>query len=99
MSGIYIQRMEMPEEGTYEAVFYIGPNGKAEIAVSPGEGEVGYWKEYQVISVPSHGRLIDADAARDEIDRVRPGRCYEDAWALTVMDNAPTIITAEDGEI
>ena len=48
-----------------------------------------------LVPVPPHGRLIDADVTREEIDRMRPGRCYEDAWALTVMDNAPTIIPAE----
>lgn len=36
-------------------------------------------------------RLIDADAIRAEIDRKRPERSYEDAWALTIIDNAPTI--------
>lgn len=36
-------------------------------------------------------RLIDADAVREEIDRTRPGRNYEDAWTLTVLDNAHTI--------
>lgn len=41
-----------------------------------------------------HGRLIDADAIRAEIDEKRPGRSYEDAWTLTVIDAAPTIIPA-----
>lgn len=36
-------------------------------------------------------RLIDADAVRKQIDEKRPGRSYEDAWALTVLDNAPTV--------
>ena len=36
-------------------------------------------------------RLIDADAVRKQIDEKRPGRAYEDAWALTVLDNAPTV--------
>lgn len=45
-----------------------------------------------------HGRLIDADAIRADIDEKRPGRSYEDAWALTIMDAAPTVLEAEEGE-
>ena len=49
-----------------------------------------------LVEVPTpHGRLIDVKDVQNEIDKVRPGRCYEDAWALTVMDNAPTVIEAE----
>lgn len=44
-----------------------------------------------------HGRLIDADALRKEIDANRPGRIYEDGWALTVVGHAPTIVPAEGG--
>lgn len=52
-----------------------------------------------IVEVPTpHGRLIDADWTREEIDKDRPGRMYEDAWALTVMDNSPTIIEAEKGD-
>lgn len=36
-------------------------------------------------------RLVDADAVRKQMDEKRPGRAYEDAWALTVLDNAPTV--------
>lgn len=36
-------------------------------------------------------RLIDADAVIRQIDEMRPGRCYEDAWALTVINSAPTV--------
>lgn len=41
-------------------------------------------------------RLIDADAIRAEVDRKRPERSYEDAWALTIIDNAPTIATQSE---
>lgn len=52
----------------------------------------------QVAAIGPHGRLIDADAIRADIDEKRPGRSYEDAWTLTVIDDAPTIIQAEEGE-
>ena len=51
-----------------------------------------------LVPVPPHGRLGDLDAIRADIDEKRPGRSYEDAWALTVIDTAPTIIPAEEGE-
>lgn len=48
----------------------------------------------QVAAICPHGRLIDADAIRADIDEKRPGRSYEDVWTLTVIDAAPTIIPA-----
>lgn len=55
--------------------------------------------QFVYFEVPPHGRLIDADAIRADINEKRPRRSYEDAWALTVIDAAPTIIEAEEGEI
>ena len=48
----------------------------------------------ETAAIGPHGRLIDADAIRADIDEKRPGRSYEDAWTLTVIDAAPTIIPA-----
>ena len=50
-----------------------------------------------VLLLEGHGRLIDADALKKEIDANRPGRIYEDGWTLTVVDHAPTIVPAEGG--
>lgn len=36
-------------------------------------------------------RAIDADALRESIIIRQPEMSYEDAWALTCVDNAPTI--------
>ena len=36
-------------------------------------------------------RLIDADALRESIITRQTEISYEDAWALTCVDNAPTI--------
>ena len=36
-------------------------------------------------------RLIDADALRERIITRQTEMSYEDAWALTCVDNAPTI--------
>lgn len=33
--------------------------------------------------------FIEREAVRREIDEHRPGRSYEDAWALTILDSIP----------
>lgn len=38
--------------------------------------------------MPEKG-YIEREAFRREIDEYRPGRCYEDAWALTILDSIP----------
>lgn len=84
--GVYIN-MEMP---TAPVLFCIHPDGKVFADLE------GWWRKYKAIPVPKHGRLIDADWVRNDIDKKRPGRSYEDAWALTIIDAAPTIIPASE---
>lgn len=88
--SILIKGMKMPKEG---GVIVIYKEGNSFYTTKEGEG-----RRYPLIHVSPHGRLIDADWTREEIDKDRPGRMYEDAWALTVMDNSPTIIEAEEGD-
>lgn len=102
--GVYIN-MEMPKDGEklYMIVF---SDGKACASYKPFE-----WHE--VVSLPPHGRLIDADALH---------KLFEDQWHYlqvldwnenptaearqsgvnwcinTMHDSAPTIIEAEEGE-
>ena len=90
--GVYIKGMEMPSQGEFKHI-RIYDNGDVTVEVEGGEAAVAH-----AVPVPPHGRLIDADAIRADIDVKRPGRSYEDVWALTVLDNAPTIIPAEEGE-
>ena len=100
MSDILIKGMEMPQTGLY-FVSVDNTNGrdKTVVAVERMIGNrdvrqiVGL---FELIPVPPHGRLIDADAICADIDEKRPGRSYEDAWALTVIDAAPTIIPASE---
>ncbi|MBQ6536831.1 MAG: hypothetical protein IJI40_08670 [Firmicutes bacterium] len=99
--NLLIKGMEMPDIENNKSI-------KAEIRNLDGKLELGImtggyycsqqWTYYPIVSVLTpHGRLIDVKDAQNEIDKVRPGRCYEDAWALTVMDSAPTVIEAEEG--
>lgn len=87
--SILIKGLKMPKEKALCLV--LRPSGQ--LFVDPGY----YSTEYEAVELPLHGQLKDADWIREEIDKDRPGRMYEDAWALTVIDNAPTIIEAEEG--
>ena len=84
MAGIYIPDMTMPEHCGYCRFRYDGIcHVLQKTKYSPSE--------CPLVPVPDFGRLVDADAIRADIDAQRPGRSYEDAWALTVIDNAQTI--------
>ena len=39
---------------------------------------------------------IEREAFRREIDEHRPGRSYEDAWALTILDSLPAADVREN---
>ena len=101
--SVYIKGMEMPKvAGRLEAVIQIHKDGSAIIAVSPAEDEIGYWKEYPLLPVPDHGRLIDADAlmAKDRQIYRSDGAAIgiKRYIELYEIDDAPTIIEAEEGE-
>ena len=86
MSGIYIKGMEMPKDGSCVTV-RIWSDGRV-----VGVHNDSFVK--QAISVPDHGRLIDADALKEEW---RNGFHRKIVDAL--MEDAPTIIPADkDGE-
>ena len=104
--GVYINGMEMPKPGHYEAVIIVLDKSTAEIGISPAEDDIGYWKEYPLVPVPPHGDLKDADAlieriefevrhyvVKDEFDKGRVA-----AWnnvIRAIREYAPTIIPAE----
>ena len=62
--SVLIPGMEMPCERC-EAVIFVHKDGSAYIAISPEEGEVGYFREYPLVPIPPHGDLKDADAVGD----------------------------------
>ncbi len=92
--NILIKGMEMPKPGRYEATIIVLDKSTAEIAISPVEDDIGYWKEYPLIPVPPHGDLIDRDAIRAEIKK---HATPSDAWVFSFIRTAPTIIPAEEG--
>ena len=111
MTDVLIRGMEMPD-GCHNCGFSYFDKGETnggELCIvlmcsiinqgTKGADYNGYRPSWcPLVPLPAgHGRLIDADALRKEIDANRPGRIYEDGWALTVMDYAPTIVPAEGG--
>lgn len=50
-----------------------------------------------IVALPDkHGRLVDADATIKEIKARNPDDVtYEDAWAITCIEHATTIVEAE----
>ena len=91
--GIYIKGMEMPKTDFVDIRIF--PNGKAENArLSTATMSIGtnpYYKTFNVVEVPPHGRLIDADALKEEW---KNGFYKKIVDAL--IDDAPTIIEGGD---
>lgn len=101
--SIFIRGMEMPKvSGRMEAVITILKDGTAQIAISPSDDQIGHWKEYPLVPVQPHGRLIDADKLDDVCVRLN-----SEDWGITVgehklLDNVlfefPTVLPAEQLE-
>ena len=53
---------------------------------------------YELVLVPPHGRLIDADALMEQCDGDCYGCPYNTCMARELVAAAPTIIPAEEGE-
>ena len=104
MSSILIKDMEMP---TIELEWIIRhrADGKWYAIDTNAETTDGEWDE--IISVPPHGRLIDADALKTEV--FAHDKLMKDGWnnmdmgmftgnLMEVIAAVPTIIPAEEGE-
>lgn len=94
--SVLINGMEMPKENDYTIAIVYGDGVVAEyhedywIRGVDGEKQLGI-----AVPVPPHGRLIDADALGEfpyNMDFCDGGEA--DEW----VQNAPTIIQAEEGE-
>ena len=104
--GLYIKDLDLPGAIEPELVmdFAVGLDGKVYARYyHHREGGLTDWKE--VISIPDHGDLIDRDAARGSIkpwspEDERNGCTFDTVKKLmhTMLDRAPTIIPAEEGE-
>ena len=94
--GIYLSNMDMPKDGEMLCV-NIYPDGKVCINLDLECKQIA-----TAISVPPHGRLIDADALWVEINKICDRRdaciitdltCLQQI--LSALRHAPTIIPAD----
>lgn len=91
--SILIKGMEMPKDRPQ--LLWVYPNGKALIVQS----DVDPWKELQAVPVPAHGRLIDADALCNRLEKAGKIKPYLESGLNTAISfalTAPTIIPAEE---
>lgn len=104
MSGIYIPGLEMPTTGLY-LVSVDNSCGKDETVITVkrmlGNRDVCLIiGAYNLIPVPPHGRLIDADKLNKKPKkcfRVQDGAFPKSEWFIRASDlfDAPTIIPAD----
>lgn len=104
--SVLIKGMEMP---TKPLIVKINPDGSVNSTYGNG------YKKYEAVTVPPHGRLIDADALLNKFGKEQKavyehGREYSfsflwgnelctEWWGVERMvEDAPTIIPAEEGE-
>ena len=92
--SVLIKGMEMPKR---QILAVINPNGLVEVLA--GNTLIA---EFEAVPVPPHGRLIDADELAEkhrELAYELLGTNYDfHMTAKAWVDNAPTIIPAEEGE-
>lgn len=100
MSDILIRGMEMPKDIEPGLVieFADGIDGKRYARLYHYQhGGLTEWLE--AVPVPLHGRLIDADALREDwLESGENEYVYDTNAFLDSLDIAPTIIPAEEGE-
>lgn len=98
MSDILIRGMKMP---AHDRVLIVFPSGRV-LEVAADKTQYIY-SETKAVSVPQHGRLVDALYIRDGIvqkwmDKADDSRMYKFGMqdAYEVIRNAPTIIPASE---
>lgn len=100
--GVYIENIHMPEDGEHPLWISLHSDGTVEYNANKGDG----WQMTTAIPVPPHGRLINADALIAKLNMMIAMAFGEGNTAFhfayrslgKVVENAPTIIEAEEGE-
>ena len=83
----------------YDAYIRVAPDGKCWLVID--DDDLDTLKEYPLVPVPSHGRLIDADALYEDcvLDNgyeVAATTTRINEYMQLKIDAAPTIIPAEE---
>lgn len=87
--SILIKGMEMQKDGVYWCE--IGVAGEIAMITIHGEDR----KSFHLVSVPPHGRLVDADALLADV-RAHSESYFADDFAHEWVDVAPTVIPADN---
>lgn len=85
--SIYIKDMNLPKEKT--VCLLVSPDGQAFVKSESGQEE-----KYQLMPVPEHGRLIDADAAIANRN-ADMNWCYDLCDLPDYLADCPTVIPAD----
>ena len=87
--SIFIKGLNVPDK--YPVKVIINPTGEAFVDYGP------FFETLEAVDVPAtHGRLIDADALRFEIQKYFAGLPIQGRYdMLKMVDEAPTIIETE----
>lgn len=103
--GIYIPNMEMPTEEEISKCIIIRYDGEVWIVEFDNLVDGGFVACYptnpmRAVPLPEgHGRLIDADALREDwLENGENEHVYDTNAMLYSIDNSPTIVPAEGGE-
>ena len=97
--GLYIQGIELPKEQNVPTWAVIFSNGEVRIYKDGFNTDQGNGKG-TAIPVPPHGRLINADALFEKVYKAW-GTEYdagESNWFMDMINEAPTIIPAEEAQ-
>ena len=94
--GVYIKGMEMPKG--HPVCIVIDAAGQAR-CYDLNNDRYADDKLFEVVPVPPHGRLIDADALDADLERqdMHTGEWDAVGFSIEEIENAPTIIPAEEG--
>ena len=103
MSGIYIPRVSVPADDTVLLRVYPEENGYYFVEKIDGIDQ-DFLGSYWAVSVPPHGRLIDADKiglTDFEIILCQKGNPFKNALEMLLekIENAPTVLEAEESKI
>ena len=105
MSDVLIKNMKMPSDGCKDCIFVnrkwhgdICPILKRDVSGNVERG--GFQTDCPLIEVPKHGRLIDADELKHDFphDEDWDYPVNTNSWVNELIDKAPTIFEAEEGE-
>lgn len=99
--GVYIN-IEMPQKTYAHCMLIKDIDGSVQLHVcTKNSEEISEWERYDLVPVPPHGRCVDADKLMQEMRLfIKENMLSRDdaRELLETLEDAPTIIPAEEGE-